>query len=131
MLSLVQTNLIKCYVDMKEKDKIYQFFQNYQRQIYLDAKELEEYLKKGKEDPINSVTLALVNEYIDNYQEALRIWSSLRATDNNQNEGCEKTVSILKRKRDIDMIRKYGKWVLETNPKIGLSLFTADSKTGE
>ena len=26
MLSLVQTNLLKLYVDLKEKDKIYQFF---------------------------------------------------------------------------------------------------------
>ena len=29
------------------------------------------------------------------------------------------------------MIKKYGRWVLETNPKIGLSLFTVDPKTGE
>ena len=41
MLNLVQTNLIKLYVDLKEKDKLYLFFQNYQRQIVLDAKELE------------------------------------------------------------------------------------------
>jgi hypothetical protein len=40
-------------------------------------------------------------------------------------------VSILKRKKDIDLIKKYGKWVLETNPKIGLTLFTVDPKTGE
>lgn len=122
---------MKLYVDMREKDKIYSFFQSYQRQIYLDAKELEEYLVKAKEDPINSIALALVNEYIDNYSEALKIWSQLRTKDINQTEGCERTVSILKRKKDIDLIKKYGKWVLETNPKIGLSLFTIDAKTGE
>lgn len=40
MLILVQTNLLKFYVDLKEKSKIYQFFQDYQRQIVLDAREL-------------------------------------------------------------------------------------------
>ena len=78
--------------------------------------------------------MALVNEYIDNYVEALKIWSSLRSATSDANstlEGCERTVSILKRKRDLDMVKKYGKWVLETNPKIGLTLFTADAKTGE
>ena len=122
---------MKLFVEIKDKDKIYQFFQSYSRQIYLDAKELEEYLHKTKEDPINNITLALVNENIDNYTEALRIWSQLRTTDINQNEGCERTVSILKRKKDIDLIKKYGKWVLEANPKIGLTLFTVDLKTGE
>jgi hypothetical protein len=78
MLSLVQTNLLKLYVEMKEKEKIYTFFQSYQRQIYLDARELEEYIAIAKDDPINSITLALVNEYIDNLEEALKIWSSLR-----------------------------------------------------
>lgn len=100
----------------------------------LDAKELEDYLKRAKEDPINSITMALVNEYIDNYVEALRIWSSLRTTTSDASsslEGCERTVSILKRKKDLDMVKKYGKWVLETNPKVGLTLFTNDAKTGE
>ena len=131
MLSLVQANLMKLYVESKDKEKIYQFFQYFSRQIYLDAKELEEYLLKTKEDPINNITLALVNENIDNYTEALRIWSQLRTADINQNEGCERTVAILKRKRDIDLTKKYGRWVLEANPKIGLTLFTVDLKTGE
>lgn len=55
----------------------------------------------------------------------------MRATDINQIEGCERTVSILRRKKDIDLTKKYGKWVLEVNPKIGLTLFTVDPKTGE
>ena len=66
---------MKLLIEMREKDKIYQFFSTYQRQIYLDAKELEEYLSKTKEDPINNITLALVNESIDNYAQALKIWS--------------------------------------------------------
>lgn len=73
-------------------------------------------MKRAKDDPINNVTLALVNEYIDNYGEALRIWSSLRTSELIIQEGCERTVSILKRKMDIDLIRKYGKWVLEAKP---------------
>jgi hypothetical protein len=66
---------MKLFIEMKDKDKIYQFFSTYQRQIYLDAKELEDYLSKTKDDPINHITLALVNESIDNYNEALKIWS--------------------------------------------------------
>ena len=50
------------------------------------------------------VAVALVNEYIDNYMAALKIWSSLRGTDA-ANEGCERTVSILKRKRDLDLVK--------------------------
>lgn len=53
MVSLVQTNLLKLYVDLKEKDKIYQFFTQQSNQVassnrmvLLDAKELEEYIKK-------------------------------------------------------------------------------------
>lgn len=75
--------------------------------------------------------MALVNEYIDNYQEALRIWNSLRGKAVNITEGCERTVSILKKKKDIEMIKKYGRWVLEENPTIGLTLFTTDPRTGE
>ena len=74
MLNLVQTNLVKFYVDLREKERIYAFFQNYQRQIYLDAKELEEYLKKDKDNFINNSTLALIYECIDNYEEALIKW---------------------------------------------------------
>lgn len=131
MLSLVQTNLLKVYIEMKDKDKIYQFFQTYQKQIYLDSKELEEYLTRTKDDPINNITMALVNESIDNYYEALRIWSQLRASEINQTEGCERTVAILKKKKDIDLTKKYGRWVIEANPKIGLTLFKVDQKTGE
>ena len=46
MVQLVQTNLLKLYLELKEKDKIYGFFQNYSRQVALDEKELEEYIKK-------------------------------------------------------------------------------------
>lgn len=43
-------------------------------------------------------------------------------------EGCERTVSILKRKKDLMLIKQYGKWVLEESPAIGLTLFTNDPK---
>lgn len=99
----------------------------------LDARELEEYIRRTQtaEDPINDVMMALVNEYIDNCQEALRIWNGLRGKAVNLTEGCERTVSILKKKKDIELIKKYGRWVLEENPQIGLTLFTTDTRTGE
>lgn len=46
-------------------------------------------------------------------------------------EGCERTVSILRKLKDKNLVKDYGKWVLEADPKIGLSLFTSDPKTGE
>jgi hypothetical protein len=46
-------------------------------------------------------------------------------------EGCERTVSILKKLKDRNLVKEYGKWVLEQDPKIGLTLFTNDPKTGE
>jgi hypothetical protein len=46
-------------------------------------------------------------------------------------EGCERTVSILKKLKDRNLVKDFGKWVLEQDPKIGLTLFTTDPKTGE
>jgi hypothetical protein len=55
---------------------------------------------------------------MDNLLDALKIWATIK-TD----EGCEKTVNILKRIGQTDPIKKYLGWVLEKQPKIGLSLF--------
>jgi hypothetical protein len=49
----------------------------------------------------------------------------------NMTEGCERTVNILRKKKDIALIKKYAKWVIVENPQIGLTLFTTDPKTGE
>lgn len=49
--------------------------------------------------------MALVNENIDNYEQALKIWNSLRGKVANMTEGCERTVSILKKKKDLAMIK--------------------------
>lgn len=46
ILTIVQTNLLKFYVELKEKDKIYQFFQMNQRQALIDARELQEYINR-------------------------------------------------------------------------------------
>lgn len=115
ILSLVQTNLLKMYVENKEKDKIYHFFQTNSKQMYIDAKDLDAHLQKGKDEPINNITMALLHEYSDNYQEALRIWSYLKTA-----EGCERTVSILRKVGKKDLITQYSRWVLEKDPKIGL-----------
>lgn len=87
---------------MREKDKIYQFFINHQSTIFLDSKELEAYLSKAKEDSISQVTLALVYENIDDQDKALRMWSDLITRNINATEGCERTVAILRKRRDID-----------------------------
>jgi len=44
ILSLVQTNLIKLYVSMGEREKIYSFFSLNQKQILIDEKDLVEHL---------------------------------------------------------------------------------------
>jgi hypothetical protein len=59
------------------------------------------------------------------------MWSDLIIKNVNAAEGCERTVSILRRKKDLDQIKKYGKVILLNNPNIGLTLFTIDPKTGE
>jgi hypothetical protein len=61
----------------------------------------------------------------------LDLWNSLRGKAINLTEGCERTVNILRKKKDINLIKKYGRWVLEENPQIGLTLFTIDPKSGE
>ena len=110
---------------MKEKDKIYSFFQSNQKQIYVDSNDLEMHLLKQKGETINNVTLALLHEYMDNQLEALKIWFQL-----NSEEGCERTVNILKKIGKADIIKKYSKWVLEANPRIGLELFEETVKIG-
>ena len=41
MLSLVQTNLLKLMIDLKEKERIYEFFQKYNKALLIDARDLE------------------------------------------------------------------------------------------
>jgi hypothetical protein len=78
MLTLVQTNLLKLFIDLKEKDRIYEFFHKYNKSLFIEQRELEDFIAKTqpKDEPINSVVLALVNEYIDehSYLRALEIW---------------------------------------------------------
>ena len=42
---IVQTNLIKLYLELDEKDKIYDFFSKYTRNLTLDRKEVEDYIR--------------------------------------------------------------------------------------
>ena len=106
------------YVEMAEKDKIYAFFSANSKQIYIDDTDLVEHLQRGKNEPINNTTLALLYEYMDNQIEALKIWSQIKGQ-----EGCDRTVNLLRKDGKPENATKYIKWVLELNPKIGLSLF--------
>ncbi len=74
ILSIVQTNLIKMYVELREKEKIYQFFSTNQKQIFIDDTDLAQHLQRGKDEPINNTTLALLYEYMDKVIDALKIW---------------------------------------------------------
>jgi hypothetical protein len=67
--------------------------------------------------------LALIYEYSDNFEDALKIWSFVKSA-----EGSERTISILKKLGKKDLITSYAKWVLEANPKIGLTLFEDSTK---
>lgn len=78
-----------------------------------------------QKDEVNNVTLALLHEYMDNYLEALKIWQQLKTE-----EGCDRTISILKRLGKKDIIIKFSKWVLESNPIMGLELFAETVKIG-
>mmetsp|Transcript_5153 Transcript_5153/g.3844 ORF Transcript_5153/g.3844 Transcript_5153/m.3844 type:complete len:98 (+) Transcript_5153:485-778(+) len=75
IITLVQTNLVKLYVDMREKEKIYQFFANNEKQMFVDQNELVEFLKKHKDEAINNIALALLYEQMEESVEALRIWA--------------------------------------------------------
>jgi hypothetical protein len=63
------------YVELKEKDKIYNFFNTNQKMIYIDEKDLVTHLERGKSEPINNTTLALLYEYMNKPIDALRIWA--------------------------------------------------------
>ena len=59
-------SLIVAEIEMAEKDKIYAFFSANSKQIYIDDTDLVEHLQRGKNEPINNTTLALLYEYMDN-----------------------------------------------------------------
>ena len=67
--------------------------------------------------------MALIYEYSDNFADSLKIWSYVKS-----NEGCERTISILKRLGKKELITTYARWVIEANPKMGLSLFEDSTK---
>lgn len=137
ILSLVQTALMKMYIEADMQEKIHEFFSQIsssgqgvsaeQSQIYFNIPELERYLDqpqfRAQPREITQIALALIHEYTDNYDKALEIWSVLRSK-----EGCERTVTILKKLGSKDKILKYAKWVFETDPQTGLKLFVTNTK---
>jgi len=55
---------------------------------------------------------------MDKHIEALNIWRQIKSV-----EGCERTVNLLRKDGTAENIKKYSRWVLESQPKIGLTLF--------
>lgn len=66
----------------------------------------------------------MIHEYTDNFDRALEIWSLLRTK-----EGCDRTVSILKKIGSKDKILKYAKWVFDVDAQAGLKLFTSTKES--
>lgn len=92
------------------------------KQIYIDALEIENFLKLVLDKSISTITMALIYEHTnEKYIEALDKWKQL-ATE----QACHKTVSILKKPQITkkETIFEYIQWVLEKKPDIGLKLFT-------
>jgi hypothetical protein len=122
VLSFVQTNLVKLYVEQGDKRAIYNFFANHhpRKQIFIDHQEVQNFLDRETDTRICNITMALLLEQTGQNTKALDRWMQLQSE-----EGCSKTVSIL-RKSSItsnETIFKYLKWVLIKNPLKGLSLF--------
>ena len=98
ILELVQTAIIKLYIEGNKQDRIHDFFNTYagqnggQSQIYLNQEELQKLLETQQSKEITQVTLALMYEYTNQYKEALEKWTLLKS-----NEGCERTIEILKK----------------------------------
>ena len=92
------------------------------KQIYIDAQEIETFLKLVYDKSISTITMALIYEHTnEKYIEALEKWRQL-----NSEQACHKTVSILRKPQITkkETVFEYIKWVLEKKPEIGLKLFT-------
>lgn len=72
------------------------------------------------------MALALINEHTDNFDKALDIWAQIKSK-----EGCERTVTILKKIGSKDKILKYARWVFEVDLQTGLKLFVTSSKESQ
>lgn len=75
---------------------------------------------KAIDQQVNYITMALILEYTGQNTDALKKWRELK-TD----EGCIRTVKILGKSSiaSKETIFEYLEWVLEKNPRLGLSLF--------
>lgn len=95
MVSLIQTALIKLYVENGNQKAIFDFFDQpvNKKAIYIDAIEIETFLKRVMDKSISTCTMALIYEHTnEKYIEALDKWKQL-ASD----QACHKTVSILRK----------------------------------
>jgi len=61
--------------------------------------------------------MALVYENFESYENALIMWQKFQGAKGPYllyvSEGCERTVAILRRLKNKDKLKTYGKWVLE------------------
>ena len=75
---------------------------------------------KVTDQQVSFITMALILEYTGKNTDALKKWRELK-TD----EGCIRTVKILGKSSiaSKETIFEYLEWVLEKNPRLGLSLF--------
>ena len=63
---------------------------------------------------------------VDQNSDDVKFWSNLTESSN---EGCERTIEILKKAGSKEWIEHYSSWVFEKDPEVGLKLFTSDKNT--
>ena len=79
VVSFIQTNIIKLYVEKGDKKAIYNFFSSShnKKSVYIDFKEIQEFLDRTQDQSICAVTMALILENTGDYSKALEKWQQL------------------------------------------------------
>ena len=82
VVSFIQTALMKLYVEQGNQKAIFEFFDQAvnKKQIYIDAKEIEEFLKRIIDKSMSTMAIALIYEHSkhdEKYIEALDKWRQL------------------------------------------------------
>jgi hypothetical protein len=114
MMTMIQTNLLKMYIEGGLKEKIHDFFKRWHHScFYVDHAELTTYIDSGDQSEVSSIAMALLHEACGEKEKALKIWEFLKTQ-----EAANKTVELLfEVKEDTDFMRRliktYLKWVLE------------------
>ncbi len=78
LVSIIQTNLIKFYVDLHMESQLFEFFSKYERTFHYNSKELIMYLQKFQQHELGRMALAMIHEFNEEFEESLSIWFRIR-----------------------------------------------------